>query len=89
MKKRKRHFTRPREEIEWYPTIDSNLCTNCKICYNFCFKKVFDINEKGIVFVANPYDCVVLCKGCEKRCPKGAISFPKREDFVEFVVYEE
>jgi NAD-dependent dihydropyrimidine dehydrogenase PreA subunit len=89
MKRRKRHFTKSREEIEWYPTIDSKLCNNCKSCYNFCFKKVFALNEKGFVFVAKPYECVVLCQGCENKCPKGAISFPKKEEFAKFVVYEE
>ncbi|MHB8117943.1 MAG: hypothetical protein ACYDHX_04325 [Methanothrix sp.] len=31
--------------------------------------------------------CVMLCTGCEGRCPEGAISFPDRKDFYKYVYY--
>ena len=88
MQKRKRHITVSREQIEWYPTIDSAKCVGCKACYEFCPMDVYDLKEGG-VRVTRPYQCVVLCAGCVDKCSKGAISFPRREDFEKFVVYDD
>ena len=80
----------PREEIEWYPTVDSEKCQGCMVCYEFCPKGCFSLSQDGKrVLVTMPYQCVVLCSGCVKKCPHGAISFPKREDFVKYVIYED
>ena len=88
MQKRKRHFTVAREEIEWYPTINAEKCINCKVCYEFCPKDVYDLIEDKVK-VVRPYQCVVLCTGCVSKCMNGAISFPKREDFEKFVIYDD
>lgn len=85
---RRRALTVPRDEIEWYPSIDHEKCTCCRACYSFCPRGVFSIAPGGeAVLVTNPYACVVLCTGCVPRCPHGAISFPRRESFYRYVYY--
>ena len=87
---RKREFTAPREEIAWCPTIKEEQCQGCRICYEFCFKKVYDFDETTKkAKVVRPYECVVLCSGCAPKCPHQAILFPKREDFEHYVRYLE
>lgn len=90
MQHRKRSFTVQRDQIEWYPTVDSEKCNGCGICYEFCPKDCFSMtSDKSKVQVTAPYECVVLCSGCVKKCPQEAISFPKREDFEKYVIYED
>ena len=64
----------PREEIQWFPRIDRDLCTNCKACFDFCKRGVYTFKE--VPEVTNPYRCVVSCAGCLTQCKAGAISFP-------------
>ena len=67
----------PREEIPWYPSIDYEKCTSCRICVEFCKLETYTYNKKeDKVYISNPYNCVVSCNGCESKCPGGAISFP-------------
>ena len=86
--KRTRHLLKPRKDIDWFPTIDEGRCVGCKVCVDFCFKRVFAFTE-GKGRVAQPYECVVLCSGCVLKCPQQAISFPDREEFERFVYYDE
>jgi NAD-dependent dihydropyrimidine dehydrogenase PreA subunit len=30
--------------------------------------------------VKNPYNCVVLCNGCDAICPAGAITHPSKKE---------
>lgn len=83
----RRRLTLPRDKIEWYPSIDQKACKQCKICLNFCPKGVYSEEKEGSIVVTNPYECVMLCTGCEGRCPEGAISFPDRKDFYRYVYY--
>jgi NAD-dependent dihydropyrimidine dehydrogenase PreA subunit len=86
----KTSFVGERGKIDWYPTVDEKRCTFCKICYDFYFRKVYffdEVNQK--VLVTHPYECVVLCSGCQAKCPVQAISFPERRDFEHFVAYED
>lgn len=92
--RRKRRLTVPREQIAWYPVIEPELCNSCLSCYSYCPKDVFASAkaEKGLrrrpkMEVANPYQCIVLCSACEQECAAGAISFPAREEFEQFVEY--
>lgn len=71
-------FGIPREEVDWFPTIDKEKCTNCLSCVSFCKKGVYE-NHDGQVEVIKPYNCVVGCVGCEKICPNQAISHPPKE----------
>jgi NAD-dependent dihydropyrimidine dehydrogenase PreA subunit len=57
------------------------------VCLEFCPKKVFEMDGSNEVVAAHPYDCVMLCSGCEIKCPHGAISFPDRKDFYKYVYY--
>jgi MinD superfamily P-loop ATPase len=63
----------PREQVDWFPTIDPKKCVECGICMN-CGKKVFVWTEKG-ARVAKPYECVVGCSTCANLCQGHAISF--------------
>jgi NAD-dependent dihydropyrimidine dehydrogenase PreA subunit len=64
----------PRNEVQWFPTIDRDKCTSCGACAKFCHKGVYESGDE--VKVVNPYNCVVGCTGCVSQCPEGAISFP-------------
>ena len=64
----------PRDEVQWFPTIDREKCTACGACAEFCHKGVYEVGDE--VKVANPYNCVIGCTGCVSKCPVGAISFP-------------
>lgn len=64
----------PREEINWFPSVDYERCSSCGKCAEFCHRGVYTFDDKP--HVANPYRCVVSCTGCQKVCPEGAISFP-------------
>lgn len=63
----------PRENIEWFPTIDPAKCTQCGMCMN-CGRSVFAWTENGSV-VDKPYACVVGCTTCKTLCQGEAISF--------------
>ena len=71
----------PREKIDWYPTIDTEACTGCGECVEFCDHEVFSM-EDSVSVVVNPYNCVVGCTSCGKICPADAISFPDQKDLV-------
>ncbi|MCK5216048.1 MAG: ferredoxin family protein [Candidatus Omnitrophica bacterium] len=65
------------QEQLWKPEIDKSECNNCRICVEFCFRKVFGIDADGEVQVVAGDNCVNNCHGCEWRCPQVAITFPK------------
>ena len=67
----------PREEIDWHPTVDPELCIGCGICVIGCGKEVYKFNYgKNVAIVANPLNCLVGCVTCENTCPQHAIGFP-------------
>lgn len=73
----------PREKIPWYPTIDYEKCVNCGKCVEYCTLGTFEFEEnqgQKRPVVKNPYNCVVLCNGCDSQCPSGAISHPAPEE---------
>jgi len=65
----------PREQVEWYPTIDPEKCVKCGMCMN-CGAEVYDWTPEG-ARVARPYRCVVGCTTCASLCLANAISFPE------------
>jgi len=67
-----------REDIQWFPTIDSAKCDACGSCVKFCKRGVYTFADGP--HVTNPYRCVVSCTGCQKVCDAGAISFPSLAD---------
>ena len=68
----------PREQIEWYPTIDRAKCVKCGMCMN-CGRNVYEWTESG-GSVVRPYDCVVGCNTCSNLCLGEAIAFPDVEE---------
>ena len=72
----------PREEIQWFPTIDHERCEACGICVEFCHRRVFSREDERVI-VSNPFKCVVGCTGCESKCESKAISFPSMRQLAE------
>lgn len=73
----------PRGKIPWFPIIDYEKCIACGKCVEFCPTHAFESEEKDgkkRMFVKNPYNCVVLCRGCDDICPVGAISHPSEKE---------
>jgi len=73
----------PRCKIPWYPIIDYEKCVGCGKCVDYCKLGAYEFEKaKGNerVVVKNPYNCVVLCTGCEPQCNSGAISHPSKEE---------
>ena len=88
----KRKLLVPREDVEWFPVIDSSLCNGCGDCQELCKPGVFSLGEpEGVkrpkMIVSKPYNCVVLCSRCHPQCTSGAISLPLQKDFEHFVEY--
>jgi len=67
----------PREELDWFPTIDHDKCVKCGMCMN-CGKNVFEWNSDGPV-VAQPYACQPGCSTCAMLCLAEAITFPEAD----------
>jgi NAD-dependent dihydropyrimidine dehydrogenase PreA subunit len=73
----------PRNKIPWYPIINYEKCVSCGKCVEYCTLGAYEFEEtegKERVVVNNPYNCVVLCTGCEPQCPSGAISHPSKAE---------
>jgi len=68
----------PREHIPWFPTIASDLCTNCGACLDLCAYGVYDRDQNGNVFVIDPFSCIVGCCFCKSVCEPKAILFPSK-----------
>jgi NAD-dependent dihydropyrimidine dehydrogenase PreA subunit len=70
----------PRKLIPWFPTIDDEMCSNCRLCIKACSHGTYTFSDNlDKVIVANPYNCLVYCESCRFQCPVGAISFPDRK----------
>ncbi len=70
----------PREEIDWHPTVNEDVCIGCGTCVVGCSRTVyrFDFERKKAV-VFDPFNCMVGCRTCASTCPANAISFPSAE----------
>jgi len=67
-----------REEIPWYPTVNTEECIGCTLCYVSCGRSVYKMeNNKSVV--ENPYNCMVGCSTCATVCPTEAVTFPSRD----------
>jgi Pyruvate/2-oxoacid:ferredoxin oxidoreductase delta subunit len=77
-KKREPWQGMPREQVPWFPALDETQCDGCDKCIQFCANNVYAERENGIVYVAEPYNCVVGCDACARLCAHHAITFPPR-----------
>jgi len=69
----------PREEIDWRPAVEPELCIGCGICVLGCTPQVYRFDyKKNLPVVSNPTRCKVGCTTCANTCPMHAISFPSR-----------
>ena len=69
----------PREQIPWFPTISAALCNDCGACLELCAREVFERDEYGKVWVAEPFLCMVGCCFCKSVCEPKAILMPGQE----------
>lgn len=72
----------PRTKIPWYPTINYDKCQSCGKCVEYCMLGTYEFEQKGdkkIPVVKNPYNCVMMCSGCDPICPAGAIQHPSKK----------
>lgn len=72
----------PRRKIPWYSTIDFEKCISCGKCVEYCTLGVYAFEEKDgkkRPVVKKPYNCMVLCAGCDEICPAGAIKHPSKK----------
>jgi MinD superfamily P-loop ATPase len=59
-----------------YPVINSEKCTLCGKCGDFCKFNAIIAGKKGVVIFKESCHC---CGGCEIVCPENAITYEKRE----------
>lgn len=78
---------RPREEIAWNPAVDEAACVGCGVCHDFCPHQVYAMRE-GKAVVVRPTECVILCSNCMPKCPAGAITFPEKKEYIDYLDYE-
>ena len=78
----------PREKIDWFPTINPELCkpASCKQeCIGACPRNIYERTTEEKVIVAYPYECTVGDISCSYQCPLNAISFPSREELKQML----
>lgn len=80
-------MSKPRNEIDWNPTVNADECIGCETCYGYCPHGVYEIHE-GKAVVVHPTECVILCHNCEPMCPTHAIAFPPQKNYIELLRYE-
>lgn len=69
----------PREQIPWFPTLSETLCSNCGACLDTCAREVYERDEDGKVYVAEPFLCMVGCCFCKSVCEPKALLFPSQD----------
>jgi NAD-dependent dihydropyrimidine dehydrogenase PreA subunit len=63
--------------------IDYEKCVSCGKCVDYCKLGTYTLEEKDgkkKPVVKNPYNCVVLCNGCDAICLAGAITHQSKKE---------
>ncbi|MCD6284950.1 MAG: ferredoxin family protein [Anaerolineae bacterium] len=68
----------PRKDIPWFPSVDTDTCIGCTLCYTSCGRGVYEMQNNKAVAV-NAMSCMVGCSTCGTVCPVQAIAFPDRD----------
>ena len=61
----------------WFPVIDRDRCTGCERCADFCLFGVYRKASGKKPEVQRPLNCKNNCPACARKCPSGAVLFPK------------
>jgi NAD-dependent dihydropyrimidine dehydrogenase PreA subunit len=71
----------PRDQIDWHPVINPDVCNGCGLCTTSCGRAVFryDYDARKSV-VVEPVQCMVGCTTCANTCTEQAISFQPISD---------
>ena len=82
--KKKRRLLLPREEIAWFPELDSTLCNGCGDCEDLCKPGVFALGEpEGVkrakMTVANPYSCIVQAPDVNQSAQQAQSAYLSRK----------
>ncbi len=56
----------------WKVNIDSQKCTSCNLCSQYCRFDAIHQKDNGVMFI-NPFQCEG-CRLCERICPSNAIT---------------
>ena len=75
--KEEKWFGINRKTIDWFPTIDYDICNGCMVCVQ-CNHDVFSKEDDKPV-VSNNNNCIVGCTACAIVCPEDAIKLPPKE----------
>lgn len=63
----------------WGPTIDEGICTDCRVCLEFCQQGVYAIVDDHVGVVAKAF-CIEGCSHCAGMCEAGALTFPTLDE---------
>ncbi len=74
------------KQVKYRVAIDADRCKSCRLCVDFCPKKVLDmttdrLNAKGVTYAecVRPDECTG-CMSCTLMCPDAAVELYKIED---------
>lgn len=66
-------------EFVWGPTLDEVVCTDCRVCLEFCQQGVYGVAD-GHVRVVSKATCREGCSYCAGMCEAGALAFPTLDE---------
>jgi NAD-dependent dihydropyrimidine dehydrogenase PreA subunit len=67
------------QEFVWGPTLDQAVCTDCKVCLEFCRQGVYGMIDDHVRVVAKD-SCMEGCSHCAGMCEVAALTFPTLDE---------